>query len=103
MKRLIIAATMLLGSALGAYADHSDDTYHDMIRPNGHARSDTVFNAAVAACKRVTHDSLYGADSPAMKGCMLKRGYSWESTRWIEDRPESSNTVDWTDFLKWEQ
>jgi hypothetical protein len=103
MKRLAIAAALLLTTALSAYADHPDVTYHDLIRPNGQPRSDAVFNAAVAACKRITHDSKYSDDSPAMKRCMLKRGYAWESTRWIEDQPESSSTVDWTDFLKWEQ
>jgi hypothetical protein len=103
MKRVAIAIALLLATALSAHADHPDDTYHDMIRPNGHARSDAVFYAAVTACKRITRDSIHGADSPAMKDCMLKRGYQWQSTKWVEDPPESSSTVDWTDFLKWEQ
>jgi len=105
MKRLVIATVVLLGSALSAYAHHPDDTYHDMIRPNGHARSDAVFYSAVTACKRISHNSIYAADSSAMKRCMLTRGYQWQSTNWVADRPtrsSPSSTVDWTDFLQWQ-
>src|SRR4029077_10316410 len=59
MKRLVIATVVLLGSALSAYAHHPDATYHEMIRPNGHARSDAVFYSAVTACKRISHNSIY--------------------------------------------
>jgi hypothetical protein len=105
MKRVIVASAALLASVLCAQAEHSLDNYHDL-RPNGHKRSEATFEADVASCKRLTHDSIYRPDSRAMKRCMMRRSWQWQSSQWVEDPPEqpsSNSTVDWTDFLKWEQ
>jgi hypothetical protein len=102
----MIAMAVLLAGTLGAQASsHPDDNYHDL-RPAGQKRSDAAFLHDVAACKRLSHNSLYQADSPTMKQCMRSRDWQWQSVRWVHDAPpeaNSDNTVDWTDFLKWEQ
>jgi hypothetical protein len=71
--------------------------YKDLIRPNGHMRSDAVHQADVAACYRQTGASRYLPDSAAMKKCMLSRGYSfmWQRGFATASRQAGSNE-DWT-------
>jgi hypothetical protein len=80
MKRTMIAAALLLAAAARAEAT-SLDTYRDLIRPHGHARSDAVFDAALNACYAQTGASRFRADPPAFRQCMLGRGYRWKSVR----------------------
>jgi hypothetical protein len=101
----MIALTVLLAGTLAAQASsHPLDNYHDL-RAAGHKRSEAAFERDVAVCKRLSHNSLYQADSPAMKRCMRSRDWLWQSSQRVADQPEpssSSNKVDWTDFLNWQ-
>ena len=82
MKRAIIACALLLVGTFAAQAYHSNDTYYDLVRPNGQPRSDAVFNADLNFCYRQTGDSRYGlGDTPAFKQCMLGRKWRWELVR----------------------
>jgi hypothetical protein len=93
LKRTIIAMAVLLAGMLGAQATtHSVDTYHDL-RPAGQKRSDAAFNHDVEVCKRLTHDSHYQHDSPAMRQCMRSRDWLWQSSRWVADPPEQPGRV----------
>jgi hypothetical protein len=76
MKRIIIAAALLLGTATAVAAQAPPQTmYKDLIRPNGQKRSAGVYQADVDACYRQTGGSPYYPDSAAMKKCMLSHGY----------------------------
>ena len=76
MKRIIVATALLLGTAVAAQAQAVPQTmYKDLIRPNGHMRSDAVHQADVDACYRQTGTGPYAPDTAAMKKCMLGRGY----------------------------
>jgi hypothetical protein len=69
----------LMGGLAVAHAG-STDTYYDLVRPNGHPRSDAAFDAGPNFCYGQTGDSRYGlGDSPAFKQCMLGRKWRWES------------------------
>lgn len=80
MKRIIIAATMLLGSVFAAHADHMVFRWHDTIRPHGHKRSDAIGEANVNHC-----NAQFGAPvdsiSPAYEDCMRALGYRFVSAR----------------------
>lgn len=82
MKRVVVAFALLLAGTFAAQAYHSDDTYYDLVRPNGQPRSDAVFNADLNFCYRQTGDSRYRlGDSPAFRQCMLSRKWRWQSSR----------------------
>jgi hypothetical protein len=82
MKRTIIACALLLAGTLAALAAHSNDTYYDLVRPNGHPRSDAIFNADLNFCYAQTGASRYAVgDTPAFKQCMLGRKWRWQSVR----------------------
>jgi hypothetical protein len=82
MKRAITACALVLVGTFAAQAYHYDDTYYDLVRPNGQPRSDAIFNADLNFCYRQTGDSRYGdGDTPAFKQCMLGRKWRWESSR----------------------
>jgi len=85
MQRTIITTVLLLGALVGAHAS-SLDTYRDLIRPNGHPRSNAIHQADLDFCYRRTGASRYRPDTPAFKQCMLGRGYRWTSVR-IERTP----------------
>jgi hypothetical protein len=80
MKRALIACALLLSGTFAAQAYHSEYTYHDLVRPNGHPRSDAIFDADLNFCYAQTGSSRY-EDSPAFKRCMLGRKWRWQSTR----------------------
>jgi hypothetical protein len=80
MKRAIIACALLLAGTFAAQAYHYNDTYRDLVRPNGKPRSDAIFNADLDACYRQTGQSRYAdGDTPAFKQCMLGRKWRWQS------------------------
>jgi hypothetical protein len=81
MKRTIIACALLLTGTVGALAGHSNDTYYDLVRPNGQPRSDAIFQADLDSCYGQTGASRYDQDSPAFKQCMLGRKWQWQSVR----------------------
>lgn len=86
MKRAIITAIFLFSGALNAAAT-PEDTYYDLIRPNGHPRSDAVFQADLEACYNQTGADRTRRDTPAFKKCMLGRGNRWMSTRNVPTPP----------------
>ena len=81
MKRTIIACALLLVGTSAALAYHSNDTYYDLVRPNGQPRSDAIFQTDLDFCYGQTGASRYGQDSPAFKQCMLGRQWRWQSVR----------------------
>ncbi|HXW27841.1 MAG TPA: hypothetical protein VEK55_00650 [Xanthobacteraceae bacterium] len=81
MRRAVAACTLLLVGTFAAQAYHSNDTYYDLVRPNGQPRSDAVFNADLNFCYRQTGASRYRQDTPAFKRCMLGRQWQWQSVR----------------------
>jgi len=81
MKRTVIACALLLVGTSAALAYHSNDTYYDLVRPNGQPRSDAIFQADLDFCYGQTGASRYGQDSPAFKRCMLGRKWRWQSVR----------------------
>jgi hypothetical protein len=78
MKRIIIAAALLLGTVLAAQARPAT-TYHDLIRPNGHPRSQAIYQGNLDFCYRQTGQSRYSPDGPAFRQCMASRGYRFVS------------------------
>lgn len=80
MKRIVIAAALVLGTATAVAAQTAPQVvYKDLIRPNGQPRSAAVHQADVDACYAQTGGSRYLPDSAAMKKCMLGRGYRFVS------------------------
>ena len=88
MKRAVIIAGLLLCSLSQAYATtHYENNYRDLIRPNGHARSQVVYDSALEACYAQTGQSREARDSQAFKDCMKGFGFRWRSTRLVQDPP----------------
>jgi hypothetical protein len=79
MKRIIVTTALLLVTAVAAQA-RPEASYHDLIRPNGHPRSDAIHQADLDCCYQQTGQSRYSLDGPAFKKCMLGRGYrfTWQ-------------------------
>jgi hypothetical protein len=85
-KHAIAVTALVLTSLSPAFASsHYETTYHDTIRPNGHPRSDKVYNAALDHCYSATGQSRTENDTPAFKACMKGRGYRWLSTKLVQD------------------
>ena len=98
MKRAIIACALLLAATFAAQAYHYQDTYYDLVRPNGHPRSDAIFNADLNFCYAQTGASRYGdGDTPAFKRCMLGRKWLWQSSRIV--RSPSKRRPDCYDMI----
>ena len=74
-----VSVALMCGLA-GAYAG-TNDTYYDLVRPNGQPRSDAIFDADLNFCYGQTGASRYSQDTPAFKQCMLGRKWRWESVR----------------------
>jgi hypothetical protein len=86
MIRTLVVTALVICSVSQAYAStHPVITYRDMIRPNGHKRSDAVGNAALNLCYRKTGLSRYEADTQPIKDCMMTQGYQWVSTKQVQD------------------
>jgi len=92
MKRIIVATTLLLGTAVAAQA-YPAAKYYDLIRPNGHPRSDAIHNADLDACYAQTGQSRYKADGPAFKKCMLGRGYRFVSQHEVRNPPSAPSSA----------
>jgi hypothetical protein len=93
MKKLILAAAFALVSLSPALASsHYETTYHDNIRPNGHPRSDAIYNAALDACYSQTGLARDAKDTPAFRDCMATHDYRWVSTKLVQDPPSKHAT-----------
>jgi hypothetical protein len=90
MRRTLLTTALLLGTMLGAQA-RPVNAYYDLIRPNGHPRSDAIHQADMAACYHQTGASRYRLDTPAYRKCMLGRGYRWMWGRNVPDPPSSAS------------
>jgi hypothetical protein len=79
MKKIIIAAVLVLGSSLSpALAwQRYDLTFHDTLRPGGHQRS-------LATAK--------AAPTQAFKDCMNTQGFRWLSTKLVHSAPTRQAT-----------
>jgi len=80
MKRIIITTALLLGTVVAAQA-RPVANYYDLIRPNGHPRSDAIHQADLNFCYAQTGQSRFSLDGPAFKKCMLSRGYRFQWQR----------------------
>jgi hypothetical protein len=86
MLAVAILATGMVSSASASV--HGESTYYDIIRPNGHPRSEAIYDAAVNACYSSSGESRMAVyDTPAFKQCMLSRGYRFKFTKVIQDPP----------------
>jgi hypothetical protein len=95
MRRIIATIALLLGTAVAAQAV-PQTMYKDLIRPNGHKRSESTYAADVDACYRQTGGSRYLPDSAAMKKCMLSHGYRfvWQRGYTSDSRRSASSHYD---------
>lgn len=76
MYRLILAAALLLGGALGAQADN--DTYTNLRKL---PRGDDVLHADVDSCAQRLGYPKNGVPTPAaFKRCMLSHGWRYDRT-----------------------
>ena len=73
-----IAIAVALMCGLAAAHAGTSDTYYDLVRPNGHPRSDAIFDADLNFCYGQTDASRTSQDTPAFKQCMLGRKWRWE-------------------------
>ena len=91
-RTLILTAALLIGSTLASQA-RPVNAYYDLIRPNGHPRSDAIHQTDLDFCYGQTGASRFRLDNAAMKSCMLTRGYRFMWQRIDPDPPSYSN--DW--------
>lgn len=101
---MLIFVFTAVGGVPEARADSYVSTYRDLIRPNGHPRSDAVYQSALDDCYRQTGADRTLADTQAFKQCMRGQGYRFLSTRVQRSpRPAASDapgTYSYEDFLK---
>jgi hypothetical protein len=74
MTRTLVTTALLLATTFAAQA-RPVDAYYDLIRPNGHPRSDAIHQRDMDYCYAQTGQSRYDLDSPQFQQCMLGRGY----------------------------
>jgi hypothetical protein len=86
-----IAISVALTCGLGGAYAGSNDTYYDLVRPNGQPRDDATFEADLGFCYKQTGASRYRQDTPAFKQCMLARKWRWETVR-ITRSPSSGGS-----------
>jgi hypothetical protein len=91
-KLTLVIAVLAIGLVSSASAaTHSDKMYYDTIRPHGHPRSQTLYDAGVNACYRATRESRTAIyDTAAFKTCMLARGYRYQYTNVVQDPPTTA-------------
>lgn len=76
MKRLALVTIILLGSVIGAHADH--DVYTNITK---HARSDAALDADSNACDAMFGKPQNGVPTPrGYKNCMLSHGWRFSHT-----------------------
>jgi hypothetical protein len=91
VKSAIIVAAVVLGSLSPALASsYYETTWHDNIRPNGLPRSQAISDAAVNFCYDQTGLDRTVRVTQAFKDCMTTRGYTWVSTRLVQNPPAKS-------------
>jgi hypothetical protein len=97
LGRSIAIAVALLCGVASAQANTMDN-YDDLVRPDGHSRSDAVFQADLNSCYSQTGASRYRQDTAAFRQCMLGRNWRWTSVRVTRTRPGSGSgqAPDWT-------
>jgi hypothetical protein len=92
VKRTLVVVTLAICCFSQAYASTRPViTFRDIIRPNGHKRSDAVGDAALNLCYRRTGLSRYEADTQTFKDCMLTQGYQWVSTKQVSVPPPKND------------
>ena len=85
MKRIVMAAALLMAAGSAAYADH--DVYTNMLKQ---PRSDDVLHADEAYCMEKTGQQSFNSSPilPAYKSCMRGRGWRYDHTHvrrtWID-------------------
>jgi hypothetical protein len=96
MRHALVIASLLLCASVQAQAgtSHYEMSYRDLIRPNGHPRSDAIYDSALDACYGQTGLSRDAADTPAFKACMKERGYRWLSTKLVRDKASAPSPQD---------
>jgi hypothetical protein len=98
MKRIIFTTALLLTTTAAAQAGRVA-SYHDLIRPNGHPRSDAIHQADLDFCYQQTGQSRYSLDGPAFKKCMLSHGYRFEWQRGGGSGADSPSLYDTSPWL----
>jgi hypothetical protein len=89
-KRTAVVVVTLLCGISRAHAYTTMDNYYDLVRPNGQARSDAIFQADLDSCYSQTGSSRYRQDTPAFRKCMLGRNWQWKSVHTVHG-PRRSN------------
>ena len=80
MKRIVLVAMILLGSVLGAHADH--DVYDNITK---HPRGDDVLQADTMSCTMMLGAPQNGVPtSRTYKNCML--GHGWRFNHTVHER-----------------
>ena len=104
MKRAIIVRALLLVGTFAAKAYHSEDTYYDLVPPNGQPGDDATFNADPNFCYGQTGASRYRQDTSAFKQCMLGRKWRWQSVRMTRSplRSRSGSGSGWGQEPQWQ-
>ena len=74
MKRIVIAAALVVSTVMSAHADQIVYKWYDTIRPGGNKRPDAVGMASVAKCRAQYGDETDGLP-PGFEGCMRGQGY----------------------------
>jgi hypothetical protein len=86
MKRFLVAAALLLGTALVAHADTS-------VYTSRHGQSDADLQAAGVACDQQLGPVMNGATtSPQYKRCMA--GFGWRYQRTTRERNDPHTWID---------
>jgi hypothetical protein len=99
LRHAILMSAVLLSGISTAHATTTNDDYYDLVRPNGNARGDAIFQADLDFCYGQTRSSRYAPDTPAFRQCMLGRNWQWKSVRTVRSpgRPSGyGQTPAWT-------
>jgi hypothetical protein len=87
MTRMLLAATLLLGTAFAAHADN--DSYTNMRKQ---PRSDDLLHADVDSCaEKLGHPKNGTPTSRAFKRCMLGHGWRFSHTTVEHTYPDPDN------------
>jgi hypothetical protein len=87
MKRALMISVLLFCVCAHARADHREMMYYDLIRTDGHPRSEAIYRENLDFCYDQTGADRTLDDTRSFKQCMLGRGYRWQYTHMIRDRP----------------
>jgi hypothetical protein len=93
MKRLVLITILLLCGALNVEAAGRTEVYRDLIRPNGHPRSDAIHDADLNLCYARTGADRNRPDTASFKSCMRTRGYRYVGSQ-VRHAPRERMWVD---------